>query len=41
VPAQTCVAKFIESFKEFPPRQKPSSFGVDQIMQTLEKGQSG
>ena len=37
VPAQAIVAKFVETFKEFPPRQKPSSFSVDQIMEQLER----
>ena len=37
VPAQTVVAQFIGTFKEFPPRQTPSSFSVDQIMETLKQ----
>ena len=37
VPAQAVVAQFIATFKEFPPRQTPSSFSVDQIMETLKK----
>jgi arylsulfatase len=37
VPAQAFVANFIETFKEFPPRQKPSSFSVDQVMEQLER----
>ena len=37
VPAQALVAQFIETFKEFPPRQTPSSFSVDQIMETLKR----
>jgi arylsulfatase A-like enzyme len=39
VPAQAMVAKFIGTFKEFPPRQKPSSFSVDDIMEQLSKPQ--
>ncbi len=35
VPAQAYVAKWISSFKEFPPRQKPASFSLDQVMQKL------
>src|SRR5262249_32315916 len=31
VPAQAYVAKWISSFKEFPPRQKPASFSVDEV----------
>jgi len=41
VPAQAFVAKFVETFKDFPPRQKPSSFSVDQVMQTLQRPGSG
>ena len=40
VPAQAIVAQHLQSFREFPPRQKPGSFSVDQAMQMLmnEKG---
>ena len=38
VPAQAYVAKWISSFKEFPPRQKPASFSIDQVMQKLQEG---
>ena len=37
VPAQALVAQFIATFKEFPPRQKPSSFSVDQVMDTMQQ----
>jgi arylsulfatase len=37
VPAQAVVGQFIGTFKEFPPRQTPSSFGVDQIMESLRR----
>jgi arylsulfatase A-like enzyme len=37
VPAQALVARWISSFREFPPRQKPASFSIDQVMATLEK----
>src|SRR5262245_39808476 len=33
VPTQEVVAQFLSTFKEFPPRQKPSSFSVDQIIE--------
>ena len=39
VPAQAFVAQFIGTFKEFPPRQRPSSFSVDQIMEQMLKPQ--
>jgi arylsulfatase len=32
VPAQAIVGKFLETFKEFPPRQKPASFSIDQAL---------
>jgi hypothetical protein len=32
------VAKFMETFKEFPPSQKPASFSIDQVMQKLQEG---
>src|SRR5262249_9736565 len=35
VPAQAYGQQFVASFKDFPPRQKPSSFSVDQIMEVL------
>jgi hypothetical protein len=41
VPMQALVGEFVATFKEFPPRQKPSSFSVDQIMETLQKPQDG
>jgi arylsulfatase len=41
VPAQAFVQQFVATFKDFPPRQKPSSFSVDQIMQQLEQAHGG
>ncbi|MBW1970633.1 MAG: arylsulfatase [Deltaproteobacteria bacterium] len=35
VPAQEYVGKFLETFKEFPPRQKAASFTIDQILEQL------
>ncbi len=35
VPAQGFVAKFLATFEEFPPRQKPASFTIDQVMEKL------
>ncbi|WP_162048219.1 arylsulfatase [Vibrio taketomensis] len=37
VPAQAYVGKFLETFEEFPPRQKPSSFSLDQVMEKLQE----
>ena len=41
VPAHALVAQFIGTFKDFPPRQTPSSFSVDQIMEQLRKPAGG
>jgi len=38
VPAQAYVGRFLATFQEFPPSQKPASFSVDQIMQKLQEG---
>jgi arylsulfatase A-like enzyme len=35
VPAQAYVAKFLETFQQFPPRQKAASFSLDQVMEKL------
>jgi arylsulfatase len=35
VPAQAVVVQWLESFKKFPPRQKPASFNLDRIMERL------
>jgi arylsulfatase len=35
VPAQAIVAKWLESFKEFPIRQKPASFSLERVMEKL------
>jgi len=36
VPAQVYVGNFLETFKEFPPRQKAGSFTIDQVMEKLQ-----
>ena len=35
VPAQSYVANFLATFKEFPPRQKAASFSLDQVMEKM------
>ena len=35
VPSQAIVAKWLESFKEYPIRQKPASFNLDDVMRKL------
>ena len=37
-PAQSYVAQFISTFKEFPPRQKPAKFNVDDVISKLTEG---
>jgi arylsulfatase len=39
--AQAVVAGFLETFAEFPPRQKAASFTIDQAMQKMEEAASG
>jgi Arylsulfatase A and related enzymes len=36
--AQAIVAKFLETFSEFPPRQKAASFTIDQILEKMLNG---
>ena len=36
VPAQAYVAQFIETFKDFPPRQKAASFSLDDVMEKMK-----
>jgi arylsulfatase len=38
VPAQALVARFLSTFKDFPPRQKPGSFSIDQVLESLQTG---
>jgi arylsulfatase len=38
VPAQTYVANFMATFREYPPRQKAASFSLDKVMETLTEG---
>jgi arylsulfatase len=35
VPSQAVVARWLSSFKEFPIRQKPASFNLDEVMRKL------
>ena len=39
VPAQQIVGEFLATFKEFPPRQRPSSFSIDQALEKARKSQ--
>ncbi len=40
VPAQTLVGEFLATFQEFPPRQTPSSFTIDQVMAQMSRSGS-
>mgnify|MGYP001378686610 CR=1 FL=1 len=40
-PAAGGVAKWLQSFKEFPPRQKPGSFNLDRVMESLTRSNGG
>ena len=37
VPAQAAAAQWLASFKEFPPRQKPASFNLDEVMKKMSE----
>jgi len=39
VPAQELVGEFLKTFQEFPPRQRPSSFSIDQALEKARKNQ--
>ena len=36
VPAQAYVARFLATFQDYPPRQTPASFTIDQVMEKLK-----
>ncbi len=38
VPAQQYVGRFLATFKEYPPSQKPGSFSLDKVMEALQQG---
>jgi arylsulfatase len=38
VPAQAAVAQWLSSFREFPIRQKPASFNLDEVMRKMSEG---
>jgi arylsulfatase len=37
VPAQAIVGQFLKTFEEFPPRQKPASFSIDQALEKARR----
>jgi arylsulfatase len=38
-PAGAYIGQWLQSFKEFPPRQKPGSFNLDRVMESVMQGQ--
>lgn len=40
-PAAAYVGKWLQSFKEFPPRQKPGTFSLDRVMEAMTAGSQG
>jgi arylsulfatase len=40
VPTQVFVREWIESFKEFPIRQKPAAFNLDRVLESMERAAS-
>ncbi len=40
-PAAAFVGKFIGTFKDYPPRQKPGSFNLDHVLQSLQTETGG
>lgn len=40
VPAQAYVARFLATFREFPPRQNPASFSLQQVMEKRPQSHS-
>ena len=41
VPAQQYVGRFLGTFREFPPSQKPGSFSIDGALEALQRGAQG
>jgi arylsulfatase A-like enzyme len=40
VPAQAIVGEFLQTFKDFPPRQRPASFSIDQALEKARQQQT-
>lgn len=41
VPAQAYVAKFLETFRKYPPRQKAASFSLEKVLDAMSEGAAG
>jgi arylsulfatase len=37
-PAASYIGQWLQSFKEFPPRQKPGTFNLNRVMEAVTKG---
>ena len=40
-PGAAYVGKFLGTFKDYPPRQKPGSFNLDRVLESLQEGAKG
>jgi arylsulfatase len=40
-PAAAYVGQWLQSFREFPPRQKPGTFNLDRVMEAITAGATG
>jgi arylsulfatase len=40
VPAQNIAGQFLATFVDYPPRQKPASFSLEQVLEKLQSGLS-
>jgi arylsulfatase len=38
MPAQSFVGQHLQTYVEYPPRQKPGTFSLDQVLQKLQEG---
>jgi arylsulfatase len=41
VPAQGLAAKFLATFEDYPPRQRPAAFNLDDVVEKLKKPGGG
>ena len=41
MPAQVIVGQFLQTFRDYPPRAKPGSFNLDQVLQKMQAGGGG
>jgi arylsulfatase len=41
LPAVAIVSQHLKSYVEYPPRQKPGSFNLDQVLEKLQQGGGG